>query len=324
MGANHARVVSELTDVDFVGVADLSAESAREVARRYNTAAYASPAELLDRERPEVVVVAVPTERHVSIAAEALQAGAHVLVEKPIAADPRSARHLLRAADHEGRVLCVGHIERFNPAVQELKRRLKQREAGRIIQIHTQRFSPPVRVRDAGVLLDLGTHDLDIMRFLLGNEAECVSSVTRQHDHPNHEDLVIATVQFPDGVVGLLEVNWLTPVKVRSLAVLGTRGLFTVDYIGQELIFHESVFIAGRWEARDQVSGGGEGSVIRIPIAHIEPLRAEWEAFLRAAQGKRSAVVTGEDGLRTLELASGVARAARSGRRVVFGPVRAR
>lgn len=324
MGANHARVASELPDVELTAVADLDGDAAREVARRHGVTAYASPDDLLAHERPEVVVVAVPTEHHVAVAAAALRAGAHVLVEKPIASEPAAARRLLRIAAAEGCRLVVGHVERFNPAVQELARRIRRGEAGRIFEIHTQRFSPPVRVRDAGVLLDLGTHDLDIMRFLTSAEPERVSAVMRRHAHPRHEDLVVATLLFPDGIIGLLEVNWLSPVKVRHLAVLGARGMFTVDYLAQELVFHESVFVAGGWEARDLLSGGGEGRIERIPIAHVEPLRAEWEAFVRTARGRAAPVVTGEDALRTIEVAAAIARAAARGTTVTLRGDRAR
>ncbi len=310
MGRNHARVAAELPEVELVGVADVSADAAREAGRRLSVAAYESVAELLRRERPEVVVVAVPTERHVAVAASALRAGAHVLVEKPIASAPAGARRLLKIAAAAGRRLCVGHVERFNPAVQELARRLARGEAGRVYQVHTQRFSPPVHVHDAGVLLDLGTHDLDIMRFLLHAEPERVSAISRRHAHPRHEDLVVATLVFPRGIIGLLEVNWVTPLKVRQLAVLGERGLFTIDYLAQELIFHEGVFVHSGWEARNLLSGGGEGRIERIPIAHVEPLVAEWRAFVRAARGQSGAVVSGDDALKTLEVASAIARAA--------------
>lgn len=316
MGAHHARIAAESGDVDLVAVADVSADAAREIARRYNASWYGSASLLLERERPDIVAVAVPTEQHRTVAAEALRAGAHVLVEKPIAADPRTARELLRVARVQRRKLCVGHVERFNPAVQELRRRLRRKEAGRVLQIHAQRFSPPVRTGDAGVLLDLGTHDLDVMRFLLAREARTVTAVMRRHTHPRHEDLVVATVQFADGVVGVLEVNWLTPIKVRTLSVLGTRGLFTVDYITQDLVFHESAVVHGRWEARDLVSGGAEGKIERIPIAHVEPLRAEWAAFVALARGGRSRIVAGDDALLTLELAAAAARSARTGRAV--------
>jgi predicted dehydrogenase len=316
MGANHARVATELPDVELVAVADTSADAAREVARRARVPAYASVSELLRRERPELVAVAVPTSRHVAVATAALRAGAHVLVEKPIAADVRGGRALIRAARTARRVLAVGHIERANPAVQELARRLRRGEAGRVVKIHARRLSPfPERIQDAGALMDLGTHDLDVMRFLLGTEADRVWATARRSVHDRHEDLVTATILFPRGVVGLLEVDRITPTKLRELYVLGDRGMFAVNYLTQELTFYENSLVRGRWEALGNLKAGvGEGAIIRYPIEHIEPLRAEWESFVRAAQGRRATVVTGEDALRTLELAEAIRRSSRTGR----------
>lgn len=316
MGLNHARVAHDLPDVELVAVADASPEAARGAARRMKVASYTSAREMLRRERPDIVAVAVPTAQHVAVATVALRAGAHVLVEKPIAADVRSARALIRAAATADRLLVVGHVERFNPAVQELARRLRRGQAGRILKIHARRLSPfPERVQDVGVLIDLGTHDLDVMRLLLGTEAERVWATSRRHLHRDHEDLLAATILFPNGVVGLLEVDRVTPTKVRELAVLGDRGLFTVNYLTQELVFYENSLVRGRWEALGNlVAGVGEGAIVRYPIEHIEPLRAEWEAFVRAAQGRRAPVVSGEDALRTLELADAVRRSSASGR----------
>lgn len=316
MGANHARVLSELAQIEFVGVADTALRSAREIARRYGVPAYGSAEELLRETHPDVVAIAVPTQQHLAVARVVFRAGAHVLLEKPIADDLPSARAIMREAGKAKRRLFVGHIERFNPAVIELARRLRRGEAGRILQIVARRLSTlPPQVQDTGVLIDLGTHDLDVMRFLLGAEAELVWAVSRRHTHPSHEDLLVATVLFPGKVVGLMELSWLTPTKVRELAVLGDRGMFVVDYLVQRLVFYENALVPTKWTVLGTlVSGVGEGRVIRYPVEQVEPLRAEWEAFIRAVQGKPSTVVTGEEALRTLALATAIARSAKTNR----------
>jgi len=316
MGANHARIAQDLPDVELVAVVDESVTVARRVARRMKVRPYSSVPEMLERERPDIVAVAVPTAQHAQVAVAALRAGAHVLVEKPIAADIRAARALIRASAAADRLLAVGHIERFNPAVRELARRLGRGEAGRIIKVHARRLSPfPERIQDVGVLVDLGTHDLDIMRSLLHVEAVRVWATSRRDPRRHHEDLVAATIQFPGGIIGLLEVDRLTPTKVRELSVLGDRGMFVVNYLTQELVFYENSIVRARWEALGNlVTGVGEGAINHYPIEHIEPLRAEWEAFVRAARGRRASIVTGADALRTLELADAIRRSAESGR----------
>lgn len=319
MGRNHVRVGSEETSVELVAIADASATAVRDIGERYDVKAYTSAEEMLRREHPELVVVAVPTSLHVEIGVAALRAGAHVLLEKPIASDARGARRLIAAAASARRQLHIGHIERFNPAVTELARRIHRGEAGRVMSVHSRRLSSAVGIKDAGVILDLASHDLDIMRYLLRTEPRSVWSVSRRHRGGDHEDWAMATLEFDGGTVGMLEVNWLTPKKVRTLTVLGDRGMFALDYVSQELRFHERASVPGQWQGlTDLVTGGAEGAVVQVPIAHIEPLRAEWEAVVKAIRSRTRPVVSGEDGLRTLDLALALLRSANTGRPVAL------
>lgn len=166
MGRNHARVYREMPETDLVAVADLDEARAGEVVRLYGGSVYTDHQVMLSEVRPDLVSVAVPTKEHYKVGLCALEAGCHVLVEKPIAATLEQGRHMIDRAAQVGRVLVVGHIERYNPAVTELKRRLEEGQLGRIFQIRARRLGPfPARVRDVGVVVDLATHDLDIMRY---------------------------------------------------------------------------------------------------------------------------------------------------------------
>lgn len=320
MGRNHARVYRELPDAELVGVADENPSTAEAVGRLYDAPAYADFRELVMRERPDAATVAVPTQAHFSVVGELLEAGCHVLVEKPIAARVDEARQLVAAADRLGRVLMVGHIERYNPAMIELKRRLDGGEAGRLFQIHARRLGPfPARVRDVGVVVDLATHDLDLMRYLTGSEAVRVYAETKREVHTSNEDLFSGMVRFADDTLGLLEINWLTPTKIRELYVTGERGMFRADYLTQDLYFFENTEANGsQWAPISMLRGVSEGAMTRFAVRKKEPLRAELETFMAAVHGDSSQMVNGHDGLKALELAQAIVTSGAEHRAVIL------
>jgi predicted dehydrogenase len=305
MGQSHARVAHELRGVDLIGVGDVDATAAGRLADRYRTAAFSSHVALLEKARPDVVIVAVPTGEHYPVARDALEAGCHVLVEKPIAASLEEAAMLASLGQRLGRVLAVGHVERFNPAIIELRRRLEVGELGRVIQVHARRLGPfPARIRDVGVVVDLATHDLDIMRFLTGSEAVRVFAETKCQIHTSREDLMSGLIRFADDTMGLLEINWLTPTKIRELFVTGERGMFRVDYLMQDVYFFENAEADLEWSPLSVMRGVSEGSMTRFAIHKMEPLRAELEAFVRAVQnGDQGETVSASDACAALRLA---------------------
>lgn len=310
MGRNHARVYNEMLDVELAAVADLDLPLAQNSVRLYGGRAYTDYRAMLEEVQPTVVSVAVPTQAHCQVTLDALEAGCHVLVEKPIAATLEEGHRMIERAAELRRVLAVGHIERYNPAVIELKRRLEGGALGRIFQIHTRRLGPfPARVRDVGVVIDLATHDLDIMRHLTGKEVRRLYAETEQEIHTAHEDLFSGLVRFEGGVLGVLNINWLTPTKVREITVTGQRGMFLANLLTQDLYFYENEEAGGLdWSHLSLLRGVGEGQMVRLRLHRREPLRAELEAFVAAAQGERGGIVNGEDGLAVLELAQALAR----------------
>ncbi len=308
MGRNHARVLAEMPGVRLVGVADIALEAAEAIASRHGGQAYREYLSLLDQEKPDAVVIAVPTLLHHSIALDVLARQLPVLIEKPIAPTVAEGRRIIQAAEAAGVLLMVGHIERFNPAVMALKQRLESGELGRLFQIDARRQGPfPARVRDVGVVIDLAVHDLDIMRFVTGTEIVRVYAETERRVHTSYEDLLTGLARLSDGAVGTLTINWLTPAKIRELYVTGERGMFRVDYLTQDLYFFENAGAqSGQWETLQVLRGVSEGRMIRHVVAKKEPLRAELEAFLAAVRGAAPAPVSGQDGLRALELAQAI------------------
>lgn len=326
MGKNHARVLQGIPSVELVAVVDPDTTRARDVARLHGGVVLASVEELLAKARPDAAVVAVPTQGHFETAGKLLDAGVHVLVEKPIAATPTEARALAAKAVERGALLVVGHVERFNPAVRELKKRLLAGMLGRVFQIRARRVGPfPARIRDVGVAVDLATHDLDVMRYLTGSKLVRVFAEARREIHTSREDLVSALARFADDTVGLVETNWLTPTKSRELEVTGERGTFKVDYLTQDLYFYENAEASAlSWPAMSVLRGVSEGALTRFAFPKVEPLRAELDGFLaevgRLQAGERSEgsldVVSAADGVAALEAALAIVESA-AGQRVV-------
>jgi predicted dehydrogenase len=199
----------------------------------------------------------------------------------------------------------VGHIVRFNPAIQALKQKLDQGDLGRIYQIVCRRTGPfPARIRDVGVVIDLAPHDIDLMRYLLGSNPIRVYAETQQRIHTDHEDLLLGFLKFPEGSTGSLEINWLTPNKVREVLILGERGLFRIDDLTQDLYFYENAQAnAISWSALQTLRGVSEGIMIRYPMQRYEPLKAELHAFLHAIETGSSMPVSCEDGIAALKIA---------------------
>ncbi|MGH2611352.1 MAG: Gfo/Idh/MocA family oxidoreductase, partial [Tepidiformaceae bacterium] len=225
MGANHARVFGDLPGVDLVAVVDSDPERVSKAVGRTSIPGFPDVTTMLRETRPDMVSVVVPTMAHESVALQCIEAGVHVLVEKPIAATLEAGARIAAAAEAKGVVLTIGHIERFNPAVRELKTRLDQGQGGRVLQLRARRVGPfPHRIRDVGVIHDLAPHDIDIMRYLLGDEIVRVYAEARSHIATGNEDLFAGMITFRGGTMGIIDINWLTPTKERTLTVLCEKG----------------------------------------------------------------------------------------------------
>lgn len=310
MGKNHARVYADLPNVKLVGVADASESTAQAIAEHYRTTPYTDFRTMLDTEKPDAVSIVTPTVEHLAVAKDVIGRGIHLLIEKPIAFQVDEARRIIELARAANVTLMVGHIERFNPAIQALKSRLDAGELGRVFQIDARRQGPfPARVKDVGVVIDLAVHDLDVMRYLTGAVVQRVYAETERRIHSTYEDLLEGLVRFDDGTVGTLAINWLTPTKIRELVVTGEKGMFRADYLTQDLYFYENATAtAGSWDALRILRGVSEGRMVRYVVQKQEPLRAELAAFVSTIENRVPAPVSGEDGLLALSLAQALVK----------------
>jgi len=314
MGANHARVLADLDGVELVAVADADPARCAKATAGRPIRSFPDAESLLSATSPQVVSVVVPTQLHEQVAKAVIASGAHLLVEKPLAANVASAHAIATAAHHAGVILTVGHIERFNPAIQELKHRLEAGQGGAVVQLRARRVGPfPHRIRDVGVIHDLAPHDIDIMRFLLGEEVESVYGDARRHITTEFEDLFVGTLRFRGGALGILEINWLTPTKRRELEVLCERGMFVVDYAAQSLAFYENYAASAR---EGSIASVTEGPMTRYPIASREPLRVELEAFRDAILAGGPPPVDANAGIAALAVVEAFVQSAEHGQPV--------
>ena len=307
MGAHHARIYSELPEAHLRAIVDVDIERAERLAGRFGCRAYASVDHLLAEERSvEAISVAVPTSVHLDVAGRLLGEGKHVLVEKPVAATVAEADELVSLARASGSILAVGHVERFNPAVRELREQLRAGALGDVISLLARRVGlMPPRVHDANVILDLAIHDVDVFRFLL--DAEEPDEIYCNAGRALNGDLFdFADVLLRFGRVGcLLQVNWMTPVKIRSLAVTGTEGYAELEYVRQEL----DLFPAQRVQETESFADVTRYSAAvprRLPVRHGEPLRRELEGFVAAARTGEGEIVTGTEGAASLAVVEAI------------------
>jgi len=315
MGRNHLRHLSSRESCVLAAVADPAADLVADAVAKTGATGYADALAMIDEAGLGAVVIAAPTTSHATIAHAAIARGLPVLVEKPLAATVEEGLELVSAAHAKGVPLQVGHVERFNPAVLELGRRIEKGWVGTLYSITSRRAGPfPARIRDVGVTIDLATHDADILSWVAGERPTRVYAETAQRLHATNEDLLFGLLHFPSGATGMLDVNWLTPAKRRQLAVVGEAGMFELDYLTQRLTFTSAD--VGSPTIIDGYATTFEGNVVPVDVASHEPLAAELDAFLRVAREGGRPAVDGVDGLWALAIATALLGAASDGRPV--------
>jgi predicted dehydrogenase len=311
MGRHHARVLSSLPGVDFVGICDPAGDN--------NQSAQGRP--ILDSISKlialqlDYAVVAVPTTFHLEIGQALASAGVHALVEKPLSNDSATSRNLIADFKKARLVGAVGHIERYNPALQEARRRLDQ--LGSIFQVVTRRQGPlPVRVSDVGVVNDLATHDIDLTSWITGQKYVSVSARMAHTTGRKHEDLVAVIGTLQNGVIANHLVNWLSPLKERVTIITGENGVFVANTLTADLTFYANGNVTSNWSDVEHLRGVTEGDVIRYAISKKEPLLTEHENFRDAILGKSSNIVTMEQGLTNILVTEAIIESAKLGKTI--------
>jgi predicted dehydrogenase len=309
MGRNHLRVISNHPDTVLAAIADPDAAALEAAVAQTGAKGFADPLAMIGQAELDGVVLAAPTTAHVGLALAAIERGLSVLVEKPLAATVEDGLAIVAAARLRNVRVQVGHVERYNPAVLEMGRLLRAGWLSTIYAITSRRAGPfPARIRDVGVTVDLGTHDVDMLSWIAGERPVRVYAETAQRLHATHEDLTFGLMHFPSGATGFLDVDWLTPAKRRSLVAVGEEGMFELDYLTQKLTFTRSNV------ENPQLIGGYAttftGDVADIAIQSKEPLIAQLDEFVRVLRTGDKPYVDGEDGLWAVAIANALLTAA--------------
>lgn len=308
MGRNHARVLGSLDGVELVGILEPSGPK-----QHAEVPVVAAIDDLLAL-GVDYCVLAAPTMVHAEIGHALAEAGVHALIEKPLTADPDSARQLVAAFELRGLVGAVGHIERYNPALRSLRARIAAGELGEIYQIATRRQGPfPARVSDVGVVKDLASHDIDLTAWVAQQRVVSVAARTAHKSGRTDEDLVAVVGVLEGGIIASHLVNWLSPMKERVTVVTGERGSFVADTLTADLTFFANGVVPTEWDAIAKFRGVAEGDVTRYAIPKPEPLRTEHEQFRDAILGEASDIVTMREGLATVVVAEAILYSARTG-----------
>jgi predicted dehydrogenase len=309
MGQHHTRVLSRFKDVDLVGVSDVNVERGLDTAGKYRVRFFEDYQELL--KHVDAVCIAVPTRLHHSVGMACLNAGVHVLIEKPIAASIAEAESLVNAAAETNCILQVGHIERFNPAFQELHKVLKTEE---LLALEARRMSPySQRANDVSVVLDLMIHDIDLLLELAGSTVATLTASGSRASNSGYLDYVTATLGFSNGIVATLTSSKVTHRKIRSITAHCKNSLTDADFLNNEILIHRQT-TADCSTDYGQVLYRQDGLIEKVYTSNIEPLHAELEHFINCVRGGEKPSVGGEQALKALRLASLIEQMALDGK----------
>jgi UDP-N-acetylglucosamine 3-dehydrogenase len=287
MGSNHARVLSELPGVKLVGVVDPDDKPRNRFAQALGCAAFAD-LDAMFGAGVDAVIIAAPTHLHREIALECARRGIHILVEKPIASTIEEGRAIVAAAQRAGVTLMAGHVERFNPAVQSLKKAIQDQN---ILSIAITRVGPfPPRMSNVGVVIDLAVHDIDLIRWFTDSEIVQIQPQTSSAIAAR-EDIALLQFRTASGVLAHINTNWLTPFKARNIHI-ATRD----KYLIADLLTLQVTECFG-------FQPDGSYSMRHLSVGYAEPLRSELQAFINAVRAGTTPAVTGEEGVASLEIA---------------------
>lgn len=300
MGCFHVHAWERLETAQVVAIADPDEGARRRALGEGCVTGFADWRTMLDQASHELdaISVACPSERHVEVTIAALELGLHVLVEKPIATTLPDALRMRGAARQAGRKLMVGHVERFNPVVTAVRDALKEERLGQIFRAQATRVGPlPARIRDAGVATDLATHDLDLMQHLLERQVVEVYADGGRFLHSSQEDMLTCLARIGANgheVLGLIDVNWLTPEPRRELALIGEHGSLRARFAEQKV----------------ELTAAGGVEPLELPVKPVEPLLAELDAFARCILDDTPEPVSAHDGVRALAAALAIRESA--------------
>ena len=305
IGYHHCRILKRVDGVTLCGFAEPNEERRLHIKEEFDVMGYDDYLKLIDDHHPDFVTIAVPVRQHFSIASECLKRGIHVLLEKPASDRISEIEELITLSRKMNRLLSIGHVERFNPAVQALKGLIEEDELGTITNLVARRVGGyPPKLTDIGVFVDLAVHDVDVFRYLIGENPDKMN-VQKLNVHSNTvDDAATAFLQYPSAS-GFIQVNWITPVKIRQLSVTGTKGHAELNYIEQTLDVYEHNVNMEDFTEKDFIEflrKYGKQTRRSVEVKRAEPLFREIEHFANAVKGETELLVKPEEVLETMKI----------------------
>ena len=304
MGKHHARNYSELAGVNLIAVADLDTKCGQEIAAKFKCKHYSDYQEMLKKEKLDLVTIAVPSKLHKKVALDCINAGLHILIEKPIALNVKDAKEIVARAKQKNIKFTVGHIERFNPSVLKLKEMIEKGKLGEITSISTYRIGPmPEQIRDANVVVDIGVHDIDLMNWFYGKMPTEIRAGGGNALNKGRQDYVDIFLKYGNKT-GVAKANWITPIKVRKMTVSGTKAYAELNFITQELSVYESNVSMNYDDFGEFVIKFGEPKDQKIiAVDNVEPLKAQIKSFIKAIKENGRPAVTAREAIDALDIA---------------------
>jgi len=302
-GRNHARVYHEHPQANLHSISDINPKTAEIIGSKYSTQYYTDSKRIIENSDIELISICTPTITLAGIAQQAIEAGKHILVEKPMANTTEEAVKIIKLAEKNNVKLTIGFVERFNPAVQEAFKYIREGKVGEVILAHTRRVSRnPKRIGDVGVIKDLAIHDIDITSSLIRDPPHTVHATAGNIAH-KYEDYAIINVGFTDNRTALIETNWLTPRRVRTLSITGTEGIINVEYSSQQITIENTV------------------QTIQPFLPYKEPLYIELDHFINAVIDDTQPMITGKAGLKALQICEAALESAKQRKIITLKPL---
>jgi UDP-N-acetylglucosamine 3-dehydrogenase len=298
-GRNHARVYKELAETELLAICDIDPDRAKTVANQFGVKSYTNTAKMLKNTDIKAVSICTWSTSLAREATKALDAGKHVLVEKPMATNVKQAEKLIETAKQKRLHLTVGFLMRFIPGLQQIRKAVEDETIGEPVCATAKRVSQwPERIGDVGVVKDTAIHDIDVMRYVFNEDPIAVYARIGSMRQGKFEDYAQIMLTFEGGKTAFIESNWLTPYKTRVLVVTGSEAIMKLDYITQELTIEN---------AKESV---------QPRYAMQEPLKLELQHFAKCIIDKQKPIVTGIDGLKALRIAEAALKSSSSGKTV--------
>ncbi|MFN8016232.1 MAG: Gfo/Idh/MocA family oxidoreductase [Acidimicrobiia bacterium] len=281
MGKNHIRTYNSINEVELLAISDIDPET-KNLASEFDINFYTNYIEMLDIEKPDAVSIVVPTPLHFEFAKNVISRGIHLMLEKPIASTVEESDELISAAKEANIIFSIGHVEHYNPMIQKLKKLVDDKEVGEISSIVIKRVGgfPGVEPK-TNVIVDLAVHDIEIINYLLGQKPLEISSHGSKTIHSTEVDSAEILMKYK-GASGFIQANWITPVKIRTIAVTGSEGYIEGNYISQEITYYKHAIKPINDSFKNFVNALADNDRYTISSTLKEPLKIELYTFIQA------------------------------------------